>query len=177
MVGDSLSAAYGISPDRGWVALLERRLRERDPGWTVVNAAVSGDTTRGALARLPAALERHRPILVVIELGGNDGLRGIALEEVEANLGALARAAQAAGARVAIVPVPLPPNYGPTYVGRFAEVFARVAAATGAALSGDILAGVADDPALMQADGIHPVEAAQQRMLDNVWPSLQPLLD
>ncbi|MCC7410512.1 MAG: arylesterase [Gammaproteobacteria bacterium] len=176
VLGDSLSAAYGISPESGWVALLARRLLIRPRPLTVVNASVSGDTTRSALARLPDALARHRPEVVVVELGGNDGLRGLSLEEFGRNLREIVTRAQASAARVLIVPVRMPPNYGPVYTDRFAAVFGDVAAATGAAISTPILSGVAENPELMQDDGLHPRSSEQARMLDNVWPALEPLL-
>jgi len=176
VIGDSLSAAYGISRDAGWVALLEERLERHGLAWHVVNASISGDTSRGALARFPDALARHAPAVVVIEIGGNDGLRGLPARELEANLRRMVGLAQAAGARVLLVPVRLPPNYGPVYTERFNAAYREVAASTGASLSAGILDGVADEPAAMQADGIHPVAAAQPRLLDNVWPALEALL-
>jgi len=179
VVGDSLSAEYGIARGAGWVALLEQRSqRERIPA-RVVNASVSGDTTSGGRARLPALLQRHRPAVVVLELGGNDALRGLPLSATRANLLEMTRAAKAAGARVLIAGMQLPPNYGRAYGEEFAALFAEIARAEGAALVPFLLAGVADGPdpyALFQPDRIHPTAEAHARILDNVWPRLRPLL-
>ncbi len=176
VLGDSLSAAYGIDRERSWVALLEERLQDRHPPLEAVNAAISGDTTRGGLARLPDLLERHRPSVLIVELGGNDGLRGIAPAEMQANLERMVRLARDAGARVLLAGVRLPPNYGPAFTELFAEAFAAAAEATDAAFVPRILAGVAERPELMQDDGIHPTAQAQPIILDNVWPKLVPLL-
>ncbi len=177
VLGDSLSAAWGIEREAGWVALLDARLRRAHPGWTVVNAAVSGDTTRTALGRLPALLARYRPRLVIVQLGGNDGLRGIPLAEMEANLERIVRRCRAAGARVLLAGVRLPPSYGPWYTRRFAQVYHRLAERLGVPLVPRLLEGVADDPRNLQDDGIHPRAAAQPRILGNVWPVLEPLLE
>lgn len=176
VLGDSLSAAYGISADVGWVAQLAERLAREGYPHRVVNASASGETTRGALARLPALLERHDPQIVVLALGGNDGLRGLAVDVIRENLERMVRSAQAHGARVVIVPVRLPPNYGRAYLEGFAAAYREVAMRTGATLARTLLAGVAEVPELMQADGIHPRAAAQARMLDNVWPALESVL-
>lgn len=179
VVGDSLSAEYGIARGSGWVALLEQRLAARKAAWRVVNASVSGDTTAGGRSRLPALLQQHKPAVVVIELGGNDALRGLPLDGTEDNLRAMARAAKAAGARVLLVGMQVPPNYGRRYGADFEQVFARVAAAEKLPLVPQFLAGVADAPdpvALFQADRIHPKAQAHPRLLDNVWPLLAPLL-
>jgi len=179
VVGDSLSAEYGIARGAGWVALLEQRVqRERIPA-RVVNASVSGDTTSGGRARLPALLQRHRPAIVVLELGGNDALRGLPLSATRANLLEMTRASKAAGARVLIAGMQLPPNYGRAYSEEFAALFAEVARAEGTALVPFLLAGVADGPdpyAMFQPDRIHPTAEAHARILDNVWPRLRPLL-
>ncbi len=175
VVGDSLSAAHGLSREEGWVALLETRLNERTP-YRIVNASIGGDTTRGALERLPGTLKRHRPRVVIIELGGNDGLRGIALEEMKSNLTRLVELSQASGARVLLLGMHLPPNYGPVYTERFHATYHTVAKLTGAGLVPFFLKGVAEERTLMQEDGIHPRAAAQAQMLDNVWPYLEPLL-
>ena len=175
VLGDSLSAGYGVDQDQGWVSLLQQRLAERGYDYHIVNASISGDTTSGGRARLPAALQRHRPAVVVLELGGNDGLRGLPLEEMAANLEAMIAAARDAGARILLLGVPMPPNYG-AYGERFGTVFQGTAAANQVALVPDLLAGVADRRSLMQADGIHPTADAQARMLENVWPRLEPLL-
>lgn len=176
VLGDSLSAGYGIDPARGWVARLEQRLNGDGRPWRVVNASISGDTTRGGRARLPALLERWRPGLVVIELGGNDGLRGISLEEMRANLEAMVALALDQDARALLVGVRLPPNYGPVYIDAFAAVFREVAQSRGVPLVPRLLDGVGGDDTLMQEDGIHPTAEAQPRLLENVWPALAPLL-
>ncbi len=179
VVGDSLSAEYGLQRGSGWVALMAERLAREHPETRVVNASISGDTTAGGLARLPALLRQHRPGLVILELGGNDALRGLPLDETKANLDAMARSAKAAGARVMIIGMQLPPNYGRSYGERFAGLFADVAKTEGAALVPFMLKGVADGPqadAMFQADRIHPIAAAHPIILGNIWPVLQPLL-
>jgi acyl-CoA thioesterase-1 len=179
IVGDSLSAEYGLERGSGWVALLQQRLARERIAVDVVNASISGDTTSGGRSRLPALLAQHKPSIVVIELGGNDALRGLPLSMTQANLTAMAQAAKAAGARVLILGMQLPPNYGQKYARDFAALFATVAKAEGAALVPFFLAGVADGPEadkLFQPDRIHPNAQAQPRMLDNVWPALKPLL-
>ncbi len=173
VVGDSISAAYGIQTEQGWVRLLQERL---GPRARVVNASISGDTTGGGLARLERTLAVHRPDIVIIELGGNDGLRGYPVERIRANLQAMTEAVLAFGATPVLAGMHIPPNYGPRYTEAFHQAFADVAAATGAALVPFLLEGVATDAALMQRDGIHPNANAQQRLLDNVWPVLDPLL-
>ena len=179
VVGDSLSAEYGLKRGSGWVALLQGRLAERRPDSTVVNASISGDTTSGGRSRLPALLVEHKPGIVILELGGNDALRGLPLDMTRANLGAMARAAKAAGARVIVVGMQVPPNYGRKYSDEFAGLFATVAQAEGATLVPFLLEGVTDGPqadALFQADRIHPNAAAHPLMLANVWRGLEPLL-
>ena len=179
IVGDSMSAEYGLKRGSGWVALLERRLAEQKIPATVVNASVSGDTTAGGRSRLPGLLKQHMPTHVVIELGGNDALRGLPMAQTEANLDHLTRLAQAAGARVLLVGIQVPPNYGRAYTESFAAVFPKVAQAHKAALVPFLLKGVADGPqaaSLFQSDRIHPNEQAQPLMLDNVWPALKGLL-
>ena len=176
VLGDSLSAGYGLDLEQGWVFLLGRRLAEG--GWPhqVVNAGVSGDTTAGGLTRLPDLLERHRPSLVIIELGANDGLRGFGFAQTEENLTALVGLAKQAGSQVLLVGTRLPPNYGAAYTDGFQAIYPRVAKAAGVPLVPRLLAGVADDRSLMQADGLHPTAAAQELVLDNVWPLLEPML-
>jgi acyl-CoA thioesterase-1 len=179
VVGDSLSAEYGLARGSGWVALMEQRLAREHPGEAVVNASISGDTTAGGLARLPALLARHKPGLVILELGGNDALRGLPLATTRQNLVDMARLAKAAGARVLIIGMQLPPNYGRSYGERFASLFADVAHAEGTALVPFMLKGVADGPqatAMFQADRIHPLASAHPIILGNIWPVLQPLL-
>jgi acyl-CoA thioesterase-1 len=177
VLGDSLSAAYGIDLGAGWVALLNKRLATESHPHEVVNASISGETTSGALARIDGILERHQPSLVIVELGGNDGLRGIALPEMRANLVAILNRIQDAGAEALLVEMRLPPNYGPRYTQRFTEAFTAIGEELAVPVSRFILDGIADDPRLMQADGIHPRAAAQERMLENLWPSMLPLLD
>jgi acyl-CoA thioesterase-1 len=176
VVGDSISAAHGVALDNGWVARLQDRLAERGYPHRVVNASVGGDTTSGGLARLPDALARHRPSVVVIELGGNDGLRGQPPNAMTANLGRMVTRARAAGARVLLLGVRLPPNYGPAYTEAFAEAYRKVAREHDAALVPRVLAGVGERRALMQGDGIHPNAAGHARILDNVWPALRALI-
>ena len=179
VVGDSLSSEYGLPRGSGWVALLERRIVQDRPGWEVVNASVSGDTTSGGRSRLPALLRQHQPSVLVIELGGNDALRGLPLQMTRENLLEMTRSAKAAGARVLIAGMQVPPNYGRQYAQDFQALFAEVAKAERTALVPFLLAGVADVPeaeSLFQADRIHPAAAAHPRMLDNVWPVLRPLL-
>jgi acyl-CoA thioesterase-1 len=179
VVGDSLSAEYGLTRGSGWVALLQSRLAQQKSAVQVVNASISGDTTSGGRSRLPALLTRHKPLWVVLELGGNDALRGLPLATTADNLTAMAKAAKAAGARVLVVGMAVPPNYGRQYGEDFIRLFATVAQAQGAALVPFLLAGVADVPnadALFQPDRIHPKAEAHPRMLDNVWPVLKTLL-
>ncbi|WP_295641077.1 arylesterase [uncultured Methylibium sp.] len=179
VVGDSLSAEYGLQRGSGWVALLEKKLAQEKVAATVVNASVSGDTTSGGRSRLAPLLAQHRPAVVVIELGGNDALRGLPLSMTERNLAEMARAAKAAGAKVLLAGMQVPPNYGRQYNEDFAALFAKVAKAEGAALVPFLLKGVGDAPnatELFQADRIHPKEAAHPIMLGNVWPVLRPLL-
>jgi acyl-CoA thioesterase I len=179
VLGDSLSAEYGLARGSGWVALLERRLAEQKIAAQVVNASISGDTTSGGRSRLPALLKQHRPDVVVIELGANDALRGLPLAMTKANLLDMTRAAKAAGAQVVLVGMQVPPNYGKAYGDEFEQLFAEVAQSEGVARVPFLLAGVADAPdaqSLFQADRIHPTQAAHPRMLDNVWRVLAPLL-
>ena len=179
MVGDSLSAEYGLARGSGWVALLTQRLAQEKLAWKVVNASISGDTTSGGRSRLPTLLAQHKPQVVVLALGGNDALRGLPLDMTQANLSAMARAAKAAGARVLVAGIAVPPNYGRAYGEGFIALFGTVARAEGAALVPFLLAGVADVPnadELFQADRIHPKAEAHPRMLANVWPALRPLL-
>lgn len=176
VVGDSLSAEYGLVRGTGWVPLLARRLSEQYPDYQVVNASISGDTTSGGVSRLPALLQRHHPAIVVLELGPNDALRGLSLKMTEQNLRDMARQARQAGARVLIVGMQIPPNYGRDYAQRFAAVFPAVAKAEQAGLVPFLMDGMATDRALFQADGIHPNEQAQPLLLDNVWAALQPIL-
>jgi acyl-CoA thioesterase-1 len=176
VVGDSLSAGYGIELRDGWVTLLQQRLAQQGYPHTVVNASISGDTTAGGRARLADALKRHRPEIVILELGANDGLRGLSLGATRANLEAMIKAAQSAGARVLLIGIQLPPNYGPDYTGKFRAIYTDLARDYNLPLVPFLLEGVALTPKLMQPDGLHPRAAAQPRLLDNVWPYLEPLL-
>ena len=176
VLGDSLSAAYGVPLDQGWVSLLQARINERDLPHRVLNAAISGETVAGGLSRLPALLAEHAPALVLIELGANDGLRGFAPSQIEEDLVTLVEQAQAAEAQVVLIGVRLPPNYGPAYTERFQRLFASVAERTGAALVPRLLADVAEDPRLMQADGLHPTVEAQPLLLETVWETVRPVL-
>lgn len=179
IVGDSLSAEYGLVRGKGWVALLQERLAKDKPAAQVINASISGDTTSGGRSRLPALLRQHQPSVVVIELGANDALRGLPLDMTEQNLRAMTDAAQSAGARVLLVGMQVPPNYGRAYSDAFAGLFPKVARATQVALVPFFLKGVADiDNAakLFQSDRIHPNESAHPIMLANVWPELRKLL-
>lgn len=179
VVGDSISAEYGLRRDTGWVKLLEQRLADSKIDATVVNASISGDTTSGGRSRLSALLDRHHPNVVVLELGANDALRGLPVAETSANLTALAQASKQAGAQVVIVGIQVPPNYGRRYTEEFGAVFGKVASAEQTALVPFLLKGVADAPEPMrwfQADRIHPKEEAQPLLLNNVWPVLEPLL-
>jgi acyl-CoA thioesterase-1 len=177
VLGDSISAGYGIQRDAGWVSQLQARLAETAAAdWQVVNASISGETTSGGLARLPAALAAHEPEVVVIELGGNDGLRGYPVERIRENLSRMVELAQQTGARVLLVGMQIPPNYGPRYTRAFAAVFQEVAERHDVALVPFLLDEVALLPELMQADGIHPTAEAQAYLLETVWPHLQPLL-
>lgn len=180
MVGDSLSAEYGLRRGTGWVALMGQKLKGGKRPATVVNASISGDTTAGGRSRLPALLKQHQPTHLIVELGGNDALRGMPISTTEANLRAMAQAGRAAGAKVMVVGIEMPPNYGERYMKDFAAVFGKVAGSEGAVLVKSLLAGVSDDPEPLrwfQPDRIHPVEGAQPRMLENVWPVLEKWLD
>ena len=176
VLGDSISAGYGLPANTGWTALLQQRLVAEHYPHRVVNASISGDTTAGGRARLDALLARDHPAVTVIELGGNDGLRGGSLDALRANLVAMTAAAQKSGSRVLIVGLRLPPNYGPAYVRRFETIYADVARERKAALVPFLFEGFAEDNAMFQPDRIHPVSAAQARLLDNVWRELKPLL-
>jgi len=179
VLGDSLSAEYGLKRGTGWVALMEQRMVADKVTATVVNASISGDTTSGGRSRLPALLAQHKPTVVVIELGGNDALRGLPLSMTQDNLLAMTRAAQASGAKVLLAGMQVPPNYGQDYTKRFSETFSTVAKMTKAALVPFLLKGVADVPnaaALFQADRIHPKEEAHPTILNTMWPAIKNLL-
>ena len=176
MLGDSLSAGYGLRVEEGWVSLLERRLASQGYGYRVVNASVSGETSAGALARLPHLLALHRPRLVLIELGANDGLRGLPVAALRSNLGELVKLSQAAGSRVLLIGMRLPRNYGPRYTEEFYASFATVARERRTPLVPFLLAGIAGDERNFQTDRLHPLARAEGALLDTVWPTLAPLL-
>jgi acyl-CoA thioesterase-1 len=176
IVGDSLSSAYGLNPQQGWVRLLAERLENKGYRYQVVNASISGDTTRSGLARLPRALQTYRPSIVIIELGANDGLRGIDPKQMQDNLLQMISLGRRQDAQVVLIGVRLPPNYGKVFIERFAAVYPRVAETTEVHLVPFLLKGVAENLDLFQTDGIHPGAQAQVIMLDNVWSVLNPLL-
>ena len=176
VLGDSLSAAYGIEQSTGWVNLLQQRLRERGYRYQVANVSISGETTRGGLARVAQALKTHRPDIVVVELGANDGLRGLLLGEMQANLDTIITQTRRHNAQVLLVGMYLPPNYGPSYTKKFHQVYVDLAARHRIPLVPFLLDGVATDAALIQRDGLHPTAAAQSRVLENVWKHLQGML-
>lgn len=176
VVGDSISAAFGLDSRQGWVAMLQERLRKEGFEHSVVNASISGDTSAGGAARLSALLAEHKPELVIIELGGNDGLRGQPPAQLQQNLASTIDASQASGAKVLLLGMRLPPNYGARYTSAFAQVFADLAEQKQVALVPFFLEGVGGVPGMMQADGIHPTQDAQAVLLDNVWPTLKPML-
>ena len=176
VVGDSISAGYGLAAGQGWVTLLAEKLQAEGYRYNVVNASLSGDTTAGGRARMAALLKTHRPAVVVVELGGNDALRGGNLGATRANLDAMVGDAQAAGAKVLIAGMQLPPNYGPAYVNEFNGLFGAVARSRKAALVPHVFEGFGEDIAQFQSDRIHPTAAAQAKILANIWPTLAPLL-
>lgn len=174
--GDSLSAGYGIDPARGWVSLLEAKLRGAGYAYRVVNASVSGETTAGGLARLPRALQAQRPALVILELGGNDGLRALPVASMRENLARMIRLCKDASAQVLLLGMRMPGNYGPRFTAEFAAVYPDLARQSGVPMVPFALEGIATEPGLMQPDGIHPNEQGQPLLLANVWPVLQKML-
>lgn len=176
VLGDSLSAEYGVPRDTGWVALLRQRCLQKGYPVNIVNASVSGDTTAGGNSRLSATLAGHRPSIVLLELGGNDGLRGLSIQDTEANLRNMIRVSKATGAQVVLLGMQLPPNYGKRYTEEFFAVYGKLTKEEKTALVPFLLEGIADQPQWFQADRIHPNQAAQPLLLDNVWPVLAPLL-
>lgn len=176
VLGDSLSAAYGIRPEQGWVALLETRLQQGYTDIDVVNASISGETTQGGITRLPALIERHQPDWIVLELAANDGLRGMPLALIQRNITQLIELSEQASATPLLVGIRLPPNYGVSYTERFYSLFETLADEYEVSRVPFLLEGVALQQSLMQADGLHPNAKAQAVLLDNVWPYLQPLL-
>jgi acyl-CoA thioesterase-1 len=176
VVGDSLSAGYGLSPGQGWVTLLQQRLKREGYGYRVVNASVSGETTDGGVQRLNRALTQHKPAVVIIELGGNDGLRGLPVLRVRSNIDLLITKSRAAGAQVLLVAIRVPTNYGPRYTSSFQRIYTDLATRYRIGLVPFLSDQVATDLALFQPDGIHPNARAQPLLLDNLWPQLSPLL-
>ncbi|HEX7644986.1 MAG TPA: arylesterase [Burkholderiaceae bacterium] len=175
VLGDSLSAEYGLPRGAGWVALLQQKLEQEKIDATLINASISGETTSGGATRLPELL-KQRPAIVVIELGANDGLRGLSLKAAEANLRTMIAAAQKAHAKVVLIGMQLPPNYGPDYTDRFAGMYGKLAKENKTALVPFLLNGIADKPQLFQGDNLHPIAKAEPALVDNVWPVLKPLL-
>ncbi|NBA93703.1 arylesterase [Pseudomonas sp. R5(2019)] len=176
VVGDSISAAFGLDTRQGWVALLQQRLETEGFDDKVVNASISGDTSAGGQARLPALLAEHKPSLVILELGGNDGLRGQQPAQLQQNLASMVDRSREAGAKVLLLGMQLPPNYGARYTQAFAGVYKQLAFDKKLPWVPFFLEGVGGVPELMQADGIHPAQGAQGKLLENVWPTLKPLL-
>ncbi|HEX6834292.1 MAG TPA: arylesterase [Rudaea sp.] len=176
VLGDSLSAAYRIPPESGWVALLDARLKAQHHAREIVNASISGETTSGGLARLPALLSQHKPDLVLVELGANDALRGLPVEQIRANLDRILTACRDAGAKIVLVGIEIPLNYGAPYRDALRAMYRDVARQFNVPLVPFLLDGVALDPALMQDDGLHPRAEGEPKVLDNVWPVLKPVL-
>ena len=176
VVGDSISAAFGLETQEGWVTLLEERLREHNPEFKVVNASISGETTGGGLARFPQLLSEHQPDYVIIELGGNDGLRGLSLTQMSSNLTRMVQQAKQQGAVVLLLGMRLPGNYGQRYTEAFYNVYQQIAEQENVAVVDFFLAGVGGEEGMMQADGVHPTQMAQPLLLDNAWQRLAPLL-
>jgi len=176
VLGDSLSSAHGIDERQGWVNLLRQKLEENGYPQSVVNASISGDTTQDALSRLDDAIERHRPDFVIVELGGNDGLRAFPIDAIRHNLSRIMETIRESGAKIVLAGMRMPPNYGPAYTDAFAQLYPDLAATFHAALVPFFMEGVATNPELMQSDGIHPNARGQPLLLGNVWPVLQPLL-
>lgn len=176
VLGDSISAEYGLPRDSGWVSLLQKRLVDDKLSVTVINASISGETTAGGLTRLPALLRQHKPAVLIIELGGNDGLRGLSLAATQANLREMIKSSERIGARVLLLGMRVPPNYGPDYSKRFAAMYQGLARERNVKLVPFLLTGLEDTERFFQQDRIHPNQRAQTVMLDNVWPSLRPLL-
>ena len=177
VLGDSLSSAYGVPSETAWVELLRDRIESQDLDWTVVNASIGGETTDGGLRRLPGLLETHDPTIVIIELGGNDGLRGFPPNVIESNLANMIEQVRDTGATPLLVGMQIPPNYGQRYTTMFADIFPTLSDRYNTVLVPFFLDGIYDQDGLMQGDGIHPTEEAQPRLLENIWPKLEPLLN
>ena len=176
VLGDSLSAAYGIDVDAGWVALLQRQIIKQGYDYKVINVSVSGDTTRTGLSRVDSALENHKPEVVIIALGGNDGLRGLAFSEIETSLSSIIERCKKTQSEILLLGVRMPPNYGAVYSQKFAQLYQRLASSYDIVLLPKMLDQVADNPKLMQADGIHPKASAQPKIMQNIWSALEPVL-
>lgn len=176
VLGDSLSGAWGINADEGWVALLQQKILQAGFDYKVINASVSGDTTRTGLSRIEAALQEHKPSIVIVALGGNDGLRGLAFGEIENSLARIIERCQKADTQVLLSSVRLPPNYGPVYIEQFAALYDRLSDQYNVPLIPRMLDQVAENRELMQEDGIHPTAAAQPQIMNNVWVGLEPML-
>jgi acyl-CoA thioesterase-1 len=176
VLGDSISAEYGLPRNTGWVSLLQQRLSDEKQSVAIVNASISGETTAGGIARLPALLQQHKPSIVIIELGGNDGLRGLSLAATQANLREMIKATERSGARVLLLGMQVPPNYGPDYSKRFAAMYQGLARERGVKLVPFFFSGLEDTDKYFQPDRIHPNQRAQALLLDNVWPALKPQL-
>ena len=176
VLGDSLSAAYGIDVDAGWVALLQRQIIKQGYDYKVINVSVSGDTTRTGLSRVDSALENHKPEVVIIALGGNDGLRGLAFSEIETSLSSIIERCKKTQSEILLLGVRMPPNYGAVYSQKFAQLYQRLASSYDIVLLPKMLDQVADNPELMQADGIHPKASAQPKIMQNIWSALEPVL-
>lgn len=176
ILGDSLSAAYGMEIGESWPSLLQRRLDENGHAYRVFNSSITGDTTQGGLTRLPRLLERHRPDIVILELGGNDGLRGLPLEVTRSNLAGMIEQSRAAGAQVLLAEMRIPPNYGRSYAEKFNGAYSELSAEYNVVLLPFLLQEIALEPGLMMDDGIHPTAAAQPVILEAVWAQLEPLL-
>lgn len=176
VMGDSLGAGYGLAANQGWVALIAQRMKTTHPGWRVVNASISGETTAGGVSRIAASLARQHPSVLVLELGANDGLRGLSLQQTRANLETIIRAAQAQQAKVLVIGMRLPPNYGPDYTRGFEANYAELSRKYKTAFLPFLLAPIASDRSAFQDDNLHPVAAVQPKLRDHVWTALQPLL-
>jgi acyl-CoA thioesterase-1 len=177
VLGDSLSGAWGIDTNEGWVALLQQKISKQGLDYKVINASVSGDTTRTGLSRIEAALQEHQPVIVIVALGGNDGLRGLAFSEIERSLASIIERCQKADAQVLVSAVRLPPNYGPVYTEQFAALYKRLSDKYKVPLVPRMLDQVAENRALMQQDGVHPTAEAQPQIMQNVWAGLEPMLN
>lgn len=176
VLGDSLSAAFGIEQQQGWVSLLQKRLQQEARDYQVINASISGETTSGGMSRLPTLLQRHQPRIVIIALGANDGLRGLSLKQMQANLNGMIEQSKQKGAVVLLVGMRLPPNYGPAYTHLFHDTFNQLAAAQKVPLIPFLLDGIGKDKSMFQRDGLHPTAQAQVKILKNIWPSLKDML-